>query len=339
MDRKLKVGVIGVGIQGTSHIRVYQSLHNVELIAVADIDAQKLKTVADKHNIPGRYTDYNEMLRREPIEAVSVVIPDHLHRDPVLAAAAAKRHILCEKPLATNVADAEAMVAATHKAGVKLMVNLSNRWMSYMSMAKEAVQKGDLGEPLYAYARLSNTLYVPTKMIAPWSANTTLPFWLMSHTIDRVRWIFGGDAKSVYAVSRSKVLKALGFNTPDLYVALVEFDNGAVGNFESVWVLPESRPSIVDSKMELVFTKGSVSVDQQATTVTMATKDKFSIPGTLQADVYGTPVGFVTDSIRHFVDCCLSDKDPWVSGEDGLHLVRICAAIEESTRSGERVDL
>jgi predicted dehydrogenase len=339
MDRKLKVGVIGVGIQGSSHIKVYQSLHNVELIAVADIDAEKLKTVADKNNIPGRYTDYHEMLRREPIEAVSVVIPDPLHRDPVLAAAAAGKHILCEKPLATTVADAETMLAAVRKAGVKLMVNLSNRWMPYMSMTKEAVQKGDLGEPLYAYARLSNTLFVPTKMIAPWSASTTLPFWLMSHTIDRVRWIFGGDAKSVFAVSRSKVLKALGFNTPDLYAALVEFDNGAVGNFESVWVLPESRPSIVDSKMELVFTKGSVTVDQQQTTIAMATKDKYSLPGTLQADIYGAPVGFVTESIRHFVDCCLTDRQPWVSGEDGLHLVRICAAIEESTRTGERVDL
>jgi predicted dehydrogenase len=131
----------------------------------------------------------------------------------------------------------------------------------------------------------------------------------------------------------------MGINTPDLYVAIVEFDNGAVGNFESCWVFPESRPSLVDSKMELVFTAGSVTIDQQQTTIAMATKDKFSLPGTLQTDVYGSPVGFVTEGMRHFVNCVLEDKPPWPSAEDGLALVRICAAIEESARTGRKVEM
>ncbi len=339
MDRKLKVGVIGVGTQGEAHIKVYKSLHNVELVAAADLDRKKLTAVADRYGIAGRYKDYEEMLRREPLDAVSVITPDPDHRRPTVAAAAHGKHILCEKPMATTTADAQAMSAAVRKARVKFMLNLSNRWMGYMSITKEAVQKGELGKPLYAYARLNNTLFVPTRMIAPWSARTTLPFWLMSHTIDRVRWLFSGNARRVFAVSRSVVLKQMGIKTPDFYAALVEFDNGAVGNFESLWVLPESRPALVDSKMELVFTKGSVTIDQQQTTIAMATKNKHSLPGTLQADIYGTPIGFVTESIRHFVDCVLNDRKPWVSAEDGLHLVRTCVAIEKSTRTGRRVDV
>lgn len=337
MEKKLKVGVLGVGVQGEQHIKVYQALPNAEVVALCDVDEKKLQAVAERYGVPHRYTDYRKMFKEAPIEAVSVVLPDHLHCKPVLAAIAAGKHVLVEKPMATKVNEAQAMLKAARQARIKFMVNLSNRWMPYMSITKEAIQKGELGEPLYAYARLNNTLFVPTKMIAAWSAHTTLPFWLMSHTIDRVRWLFGGNAKKVYAVSRSLVLKNLGINTPDFYVAVVEFDNGAVGNFESVWVLPESRPSIVDSKMELVFTKGSVTIDQQQTTIAIATKDKYTLPGTLQSEVYGTPIGFVTESIRHFVDCVLQDKEPWVTPEDGLHLVKTCAAIEESARTGKRV--
>jgi predicted dehydrogenase len=91
--------------------------------------------------------------------------------------------------------------------------------------------------------------------------------------------------------------------------------------------------------MELVFTKGSVSIDHLQTSIAMATQEKYSLPGTLQADIYGQPVGFVTESIRHFVECVLEDKQPWVSGEDGLGLVKTCVAIEESTRTGKKVDV
>jgi len=335
----IRVGVIGVGLQGQTHLKCYKALSEVEVAAIADVNEERLREVGDRYCIPGRYTDYREMLEKERLDAVSVVTPDPLHRDPVMACAQAKVHILCEKPLATTVEDAEAMVRAARSAGVKLMVNFSNRWMSYMAMTKKAIEDGELGEPLYAYARLSNTIYVPTGMLKAWASRTKLPFWLMSHTVDRVRWLFGGKAVRVYSVARSKVLKGMGIDTPDFYAALVEFDHGAVGNFESCWILPETRPNIVDSKMELVFSEGSISVDAYQTLVQIATKEAYRVPGTLQVDIYGQPVGFVMEALRHFVDCVREDREPWPSGEDGLTLVRVCTAIVESAERGEPVEL
>ena len=178
------------------------------------------------------FGDYRELLAVDEIEAVSIVLPDHLHRQACEDAFAAGKHVLVEKPLATTVKDAEAIVAAQKASGKTLMVNWSNRWMHSFAQTKEALEAGDLGKPLYVYARLNNTLYVPTKMLS-WAANTRLPYWLISHRYDIARWYFKSEAKRVHAVCRSLKLKSMGIDTPDFYQATVEFENGCVGNFES----------------------------------------------------------------------------------------------------------
>ena len=187
MEKILKVGIIGAGVQGQLHIECFKSLYNAEVVSVSDISEEKLKIVREKYGIESVYTDYKRMLKEEKIDAVSIVLPDHLHREPAISAIEEGKHILIEKPLATTVKDAEEIVRRAEEKGIKLMVNFSNRWMVYMAETKKAIENGELGEPVYAYARLSNTLYVPTKMLS-WASKTSLPFWLMSHTIDTVSY-------------------------------------------------------------------------------------------------------------------------------------------------------
>lgn len=337
MKETLKVGVIGVGIQGETHIRCYQSLHNAEVVAVADLNEQRAKKIAEQYRIPNWYTDPRSMLELSDIDAISVVTPDPSHRGPAIAAIDAGKHVLIEKPLATKVEDAEAILNAARKAGVKLMVNFSNRWKAPVALVKQSQQKGELGDPVYAYARLSDTIYVPTKMISSWSAETSLPFWLMSHTVDLVRWLFNSEAKKVYAVSSSGVLLKRGINTPDLFQATIEFENGALGSFESCWILPETMPSTVDFKLELLFTEASIFIDDQRGVIQKATRSQYSLPNVLWTDVYGQPVGFVAEAIRHFVNCVLEDRWPMPSGEDGLAVVKILAAIVESAEEGHPI--
>ena len=117
----------------------------------------------------------------------------------------------------------QAIVEAAQRGKRKLMVNFSNRWMPYMAHTRRAIEDGELGYPIYAYARLSNTIYVPTKMLESWSSKTSLPFWLMSHTIDRIRWLFQSEITRVYAVSHASVLTRMGIDSPDLFAALVDF--------------------------------------------------------------------------------------------------------------------
>jgi len=340
MDKTtLNLGVIGVGWQGATHVQCFQALPNARVVAIADLNEARRTEIAARYDVPETYGDYHEMLNRADVDAVSVVLPDHLHRDACEAVAQAGKHILCEKPLATTVADAEAIVRAARAAGVTLMVNLSNRWQPPIALTKEAFDQGELGDPVYAYARLSNTLFVPTQMLASWAGRTKLPFWLMSHTVDRVRWVWGSEATRVYAVAHDGVLKARGIDTPDLYHATVEFANGAIATFESCWILPETLPSVVESKMEWVFTKGVVFMEPHGASIQKATAESYSHPGTLFTTVLGHPVGFVIEALRHFVDCVLAGKETMIPGEDGLAVCKICAAVVESAETRTPVTL
>lgn len=339
MAGRLRVGVIGVGLQGRSHLACYAALPQVEIAAVADLEADRARDAADQFGVARWYTSYQEMLEDAPLDAVSVVTPDDVHIEPCLAAAARGKHILVEKPLATKVADGEAIVAAARKAGVRLMVNFSNRWQLPMILAKDAIVKGEMGDPVYAYARLSNTLSVPTEMLRGWSARTRLPFWLMSHTVDRVRWLFGREARRVYAVARSGILTGLGFDTPDAYVATVEFEGEAFACFESCWILPNSLPTVVDNRMELIFTGGVLEFDAGDMCLHRATPEKYRRSGILWTEAMGEPRGFVLEAIKHFVESVLAGQDPGPSGDDGLAVLRVTAAVVQSAEERRIVEL
>jgi len=334
----LRYGVVGVGVQGESHAQCAATAPNATLVAVCDLNEARARAIGLKYGARHVFTDYRDLFAVDEIEAVSLVLPDHLHREVAEAALAAGKHVLLEKPMATTVADAEAILAAQQASGKQLMVNWSNRWMHAFAQTKDALVRGDLGDPLYCYARLNNTLYVPTQMLS-WSADTRLPFWLICHRYDIARWYFGSEAKRVNAVCRSVKLKSLGLDTPDFYQATVEFANGCVGNFESCWIMPESMPYMVDSKFELVCTEGFVNIDPARPNFLMATNQKQLDKGTLYGEVMGVPVGFVYQAFQHFVNCCLRDETPLITGEDGLQITKALVAMVDSAETGRPVDL
>ena len=334
----VRYGVVGAGLQGESHAKIIAALPNAELVSVCDIDEGRARSAALKHGAKNALTDYNELFADESIEAVSIALPDHLHRDAAIKALQADKHVLLEKPMATTVADAEAIVAAQEKSEKTLMIQWSNRWMPMFWSTKEMLDNGDLGDPMYVYARLNNTIYVPTQMLS-WSANTRLPFWLICHRYDIARWYFGSEAKRVTAVSRSVVLKEMGIDTPDFYQATVEFENGCVGNFESCWIMPETMPYIVDSKFQLICTKGYVNVDPALPVHMLATSEKYENKGFIVGEVEGEPRGFTFDATAHFINCLLRGEEPLITGHDGLMVTKALAAMVESAEKGEAVEL
>lgn len=340
MDAPIKCGVIGVGTQGRLHVHILQSFRpEVTVMAISDLNLERVRWVARKYNVPYRFTDYDEMLSDVELDVVIVATPDPYHYYPTMAAIKAKKHVLVEKPLATSVKEAEEIVQAARDANIILSVNFSNRFMPQMILTKQLIEQGKLGEPVYAFARLSNTLYVPTQMIRAWVHDTSLPFWLMSHTIDRVRWLFQQEIVSVFARTHHGILRRRGINVNDLYVAVVEFDNGAVATFESSWILPESRPSIVDSRMDLIFSRGSVSFDTISPAPQVSTSERFEMPYPVQFEIHGRPYGMVTESVRTFINAVRTGAQPFVSAEDGLIAVKVAAAIVESAETGKPVSI
>ena len=113
-------GVIGAGILGDVHARVYQRLPGIDLVAVCDLDEDRARTVANKYQAQSYHTDYQAILNNPNIQAVSIATPDFAHAEIAIAAAQAGKHILCEKPLATTVQDAQAIVEAAQNSRSKV---------------------------------------------------------------------------------------------------------------------------------------------------------------------------------------------------------------------------
>jgi predicted dehydrogenase len=337
--KSIGMGIVGTGLWGSMHARVYDSTEGVEVRGVMDIVEDKAKELAGEFGAKA-YTDHNELLKDDSIDAIAVVTPDFAHYDVCLAAAKAGKHILCEKPLAMTTAECTEIVEAAEKAGVKLMVDFHARWSPPLYKAREAVRKGQLGEPMHCYYRLSDQMWVATDMVK-WANKSTVMWFIGSHSIDTVRWLIEDEVVRVYAMSQRKILKGLGVDTPDYYQTCLEFSKGATAVIENSWIMPNTMPNIIDLKCELVGSKGAVYVDgSHHRACEKYTEKDASFPDVLvMPEIYEKQMGFAAESIRHFIDCLKEDRDPMVTGKDGLIVTRVIEAVEESIQKKQPVDV
>jgi predicted dehydrogenase len=195
-----------VGNWGELHARVYASTPGARLAAICDLNAERAREVSERLGSVPVYTDYREMLADPNVQAVSIVLPDMLHREAAIAAAQAGKHLLLEKPLATTEADCLAIIQAAEAAGVLLFVDFHNRWSPLFQALKQALDAGELGEPQYITYRLNDTIWVPTELL-PWAGQSTVAWFLGSHSLDTLLWLLnarqGEDAiERLFCVSR-----------------------------------------------------------------------------------------------------------------------------------------
>lgn len=338
--QKPKFAVVGAGIFGQLHARVFSEHPAIELALVCDVREERAQAVAEANAAGGWCRDYREVMAREEIAAVSVATPDFAHTEIALAAARAGKHVLIEKPMATKVEECQQMMEAAKAAGVKLMVDFHNRWNPPFYKARETIESGEIGEPRFIYCRLSDTIYVPTRMLS-WAGRTSVLWFLGSHVVDAVCWLLGERPGRVFGLSRSGVLEGMGITTPDVFVYTLEFPSGALVAIENCWILPETTPNIVDFKCEIIGSRGALYIDfSHARLLERYTETTATYPDLLVAPMfYGQQAGFAAESLRHFVECVLEDKPPLVRGEDGLEVTRVLCGVEESIKTGQAVEI
>jgi len=327
--------LIGAGIWGQTHAKTYASSREVKFVGICDTNLDRAKEVAKKYGVKHITADYRELLESDSVDAVSIVTPDPYHTEIAVAAAEAGKHVLIEKPLATRTEDCLAILRAAKKAGIKLMVDFHNRWNPPFAKIKRALENGELGTPLAAYIRLSDTTEVPLKWL-PWAAKSSVLWFLGSHCVDALRWVFEDEVESVFATSRSTYLRSLGCNTPDFFHSILQFRKGGSVIMENAWIISENAPIIFDFKFELLATKGTCYVNgshhgmfERYTATERGYADVAVAP-----EVHGKPVGFGVESIRHFIECVVDDKEPLATGLDGLRATEVLLAVLESCESG-----
>jgi predicted dehydrogenase len=344
---QVRLAVVGAGIWGRMHLRAYAQHPSAAAVAVCDLDAGRAREAAEEHGVPAAYTSLDEMLRAEQIDGVSVATPDHAHTGIVVRCAEAGKHVLCEKPMATTVADCERMLEAAAAAGVFLMIDWHNRWNPAVAAAYRSIRDGELGDIRYVYYRLSDTVYVPLRMLH-WAGQSNVLYFLGSHAIDTTCWLMGKRPVRVSCRRREGVLRERGADTPDLFLTVLDFDDGAVAVIENTWLLPQSSAALIDHKIELLGAKGCVYIDpthnravEKYTERTPAGYPDASFPDLfVTPEVHGRQTGLAVESIYHFVDCIRDGATPLATGEDGLLNTRILVAAEQSAeRDGEAVVL
>jgi predicted dehydrogenase len=336
MKDSLNVAVVGAGLFGQVHLHAYHQHPKANLALVCDLSEERRRNANEKF---GAQTcdDYRIVAEDDSIDAVSVVTPDTMHREVVTAMLEAGKHVLVEKPLATNLEDARAMIATAKKSGNHLMVDFQNRWNPPMTAAKEHIVGGGFGQPVMASARLANRLSVPRDMLA-WAGQSGPHWFLYPHIIDMVCWLFDRQARRVTAKGHRGVLREMGIDTYDAIQALVEFDDCSA-TFETAWIIPDSFPNNVDFNMTLFGTKSRIGIPRTSA-IDIADSEKFGWPNYgANQDIHGRQEGWQLSPVFHWIDALLEGREPLCKPEEAFHNTAIICAIEESITSGQKLDV
>jgi predicted dehydrogenase len=337
---RVPAAVVGVGLLGQRHCAAYARHPRTRLALVCDADETRAREVAARYECAWttRYQEVAEAAARGAVRLASVATPDFAHAAPAQALLKGGADVLCEKPLTTKLDEARRLAAAAAGAGRTLSVNLSSRFRPPLLSIKEAFAAGELGRPVQAYYRLSDTIYVPTGMLS-WAAASGPHWFLFPHSYDLVRWWFGESAVEVHALGRREVLRGRGIDAWDAIQALARFPSGAYATFETAWILPDSFPSVVDHYVAVLGTGGRAQVDLNDQGWHFSPGDHEGAPGRHQYGGWRAPKtlhGHEPDlvPIHHFVDSVLAGRPPLVSAADGVAAVAMIEAVERSLASG-----
>jgi len=333
---KVKTAVVGVGLIGEQHAETYYDYGRSELVMVHDLNPERAKTVADRFGCRGT-TNLNDIANSDA-QVVSVATPDHLHFEATMRMLEAGKHVVVEKPLATVTQEARAMVDAARARSVKLTINLGNRWHPGFINLRDSIRSGEIGKPVYAYSRMSNTIWVPTKMLS-WAGESGPQWFLFAHAMDLVRWFLDQEAHEVYAVGTKRVLKARGIDAFDTIQAIVQFDSTHVV-FETGWILPEAWPALVEFELTVNGSEGRVGYDgvRQGFELSSDRVGKHAWVRPSLWDYFKMPYTW-WGAQRNMVDCVLDGGEPAIAAEDGVAVTAMIKATELSIAEGRPVKI
>jgi predicted dehydrogenase len=338
LDRPVRVGLIGLGIMGELYAKIFAAYPFAELAAVSSRRPEHVAEFAERFQAKA-YTDYSRMIDEMDLDAIVIATPDHTHFEPALKALSAGKHVLVEKPLTTSVDEADQLLRLAAEKKLKIQVTYNHRWLSSYYSAKTSMLKNEIGVPLAAYARKNDTINVPTEMIN-WAGKTSPAWFLSSHDIDLVRWLFMSEPVEARAWGRKEVLASRGIETYDLIHAQLRFENGCIAMFESGWIYPNTFPTIVDSFIEIIGSQGHLHLDRKRESMEMSTPEKFSYPKNfITQDIFGKLRGAFPSCLEDFISAIANDTEPQVTGFDGRQVTAALEAIHEALASGGTVQV
>ena len=326
---KIRVCVIGAGRAGMIHARNFaRGVPGAKLVAIADPSEEAAQRACRELELDAYYLTYADVVQDARIDAVVVVAPTVYHQEIVVAAAAAGKHILCEKPMAMTVAECEAMNRAAAEQKVKLQIGFMRRFDKSFLYAKERVLAGEIGEVV-----LVKSLTRGPSIPQPWQydiAKSNGPLAeVNSHDIDTLRWFTESEFREVYAIAGNYRCPEAKEAFPDFYdnvVMTAAFENGMQGCIDGAVSVKYGY----DARTEIVGTKGVLFVGRlQENDVFVCNKDSgMSTP--FMATWRTLFLYAYRKEDEEFITSILEDTTPRVTGIDGQMAVKVVNAGNQS---------
>jgi len=327
MSNVLSVGVIGAGGIAQSHMRAIHENDNIQLVAVMDVVADRVKAAAEQYGARA-YTNLENLLKDHDVEAVHVCTPHSLHADQVVAAAEAGKHVLVEKPMTLTLPDCDRMIKSCEQAGKILMVGQVMRYYPVNHKIREMIAQGAIGK----VGHLIRRRYSYFNTLEPGSSH---PAWYLDlklggicvlycfgpHEYDILPWYLNSPVTKVYAQGTESTELYQG--QKDSYTAVMNHANGAVSVLSQSVVCHSSAHD-----QYIIGSEGSMMLSGQ----------KLVVNGK-EVLVEGTSGDGMRNQIREFAECCLEDREPDASGRSVRHTMAVIEAAKQSAERNEPVQL
>lgn len=313
--KKLGVAVIGTGFWGRNHARNFKEIDETELLAVCDINPERAKAVAEQFDVDA-YTDSRKLLKRRDIEAVAICTWSTKLAFEALKALKAGKHVLLEKPMARTTREAKKILELARTRERILMVGFLMRFIPGVQRIREAVNKQEIGSIVCASARRVSQW--PERM-----GDVGVIKDLAIHDIDIMRNLFAEDPVAVYAKAGS--LKHRKFE--DYAQIMLAFNEGKTAFIEANWLTPYKIRRLIVTGSEAIMT-----VDYLTQEVTIETAGQTLTPRYDWAE----PLKL---ELQHFSNCVLRNKQPTITGKDGLKALQIAEAALESAEKCKIIKL
>lgn len=326
----VNVGLIGAGSVSRRHVAAWRSARGARVVGVADVAQEKAAQAAAELGAERAVADYRELLGSSEVHAVDICTTENTHARVAVDAAERGKHILVEKPIATTLEDADRMIAAAAANGVKVMVAHTHRFYDYSRVAKDAIDSGEIGAPVYVrFVTGGGTWkqdWTGTRISAGDTGGNVVTNGV--HLADTLNFWLDARPVSVYAQARN--ITSAHLEMDDYFMLTLRYENGAIGVCElSRANMP--RSNAFESLMVL-GTEGELNSGTQHSSLW-----SYGDHG-LTFGEEGVQRGFDVE-IQAFVDAVAEDRAPPVTGEDGRLALEICLGAMESISSGEVVTL
>jgi len=341
--KKIRLAIVGTGEIAFIHMHGLQRIDGAELVAICDIHTEQMDNFRKTFPVADEdcYTDLDELLKRDDVDAVIVCASDKAHHDITTRALRAGKHVLCEKPMALDIDECRDMIKVAEETGKKLMIGQVCRKAPGFIKAKELVDAGAIGEIFFVESEYAHD-YFEIPGIDNWRKVPERHPIIGGgcHAVDLLRWI-AGDPTEVFAYANHKMLPGWPIN--DTCVSVLKFPNDVIGKvFTSIGCKRNYTMRTV-----IYGSEGTIITDNTSNTISLF---RNKVAGELKT--FGTanqvietkiPVEIAShnmaEEIRDFCNCLIKDIPADPDGKQGFRTVAVCDAIVRSARDGEKVEI